>query len=655
MRPSPGPDPVAGTVEARFVVVPFLPDHQPALGISSLIGVLKRHDIRSDAIYLNIECREQIGADLYQYIACRFPSLILGETLFARALWGDAAPVWADFYERFREEVAGVMHRSGVGRTQAAVYREIREGWASLAPVLREFYEDSPKLVNGWATRVLEDTPRVVGFTSTFQQNVASLAVAKEIRRRVPAEEVRILMGGANCEGDMGAALADNFPWIDHVLSGEAEHVIFDLVRGDDRALPRYVVGPVVDDMNELPLPDFDDYFEAVAGTTLEETANLAAESSRGCWWGEKAHCTFCGLNGTTMAFRSKRPQRFAGELRELIRRYGHRHFNMADNILDMEYLRSLFPEIVGRGEDFDFVYETKANLKKDQLELMAAAGVRKIQPGIESLSTPILGLMDKGTTRLQNVQMLKWCGELRLGVIWNLLYGFPQELPDEYAAMASLMPLLYHLPPPSGVCKVRLDRFSPYWQDPERYGIRNVRHYWSFGVAYAGLDPDQWDRVAYFFEYDHADGREPLSYAGGAVEVVNEWRARYAEKVTLEILPGTDRVLDTRRGEAVERALEADEKRLLRVLDRIRTPRGALAAIGRDADDETPINSERLQELLAAFVDREWVIAEDGKFLSVVVDRAEIQRVVRRKVNMQLEWLGFGAAPASNAEHPAR
>ena len=47
-----------------------------------------------------------------------------------------------------------------------------------------------------------------LGFSSTFQQNVASLAVARAVRRRVPKERVAILFGGANCEGEMGRAVA---------------------------------------------------------------------------------------------------------------------------------------------------------------------------------------------------------------------------------------------------------------------------------------------------------------------------------------------------------------------------------------------------------------------------------------------------------------
>ena len=281
-------------------------------------------------------------------------------------------------------------------------------------------------------------TTRVVGFTSTFQQNVCSLALAKELRKRLTRDRLAIIFGGANCEGDMGKAIADNFAFVDHVVSGEGETVILELINnicfsqshGLRVLLPRYIVGESVTDLDTLPLPSFDDYFAAVQGSHWEHRANLVAESSRGCWWGMKSHCTFCGLNGNTMAFRSKHPSRMAQELRTLRAHYGRSLFVMADNIMDTKYIQNLLPELISARDRVGLFYETKANLRKEQLEIMAASGVVWIQPGIESLSTAILKLMGKGTTLLQNIQLLKWAEEFQMKVSWNILFGFPGESP---------------------------------------------------------------------------------------------------------------------------------------------------------------------------------------------------------------------------------
>src|SRR5205823_1478657 len=69
---------------------------------------------------------------------------------------------------------------------------------------------------------------RIVGFTSVFQQHMASLALAKRLKARFP--HLNILFGGANCEGPMGLATLRAFPFIDAVCVGEG-----------DTAFPAYV------------------------------------------------------------------------------------------------------------------------------------------------------------------------------------------------------------------------------------------------------------------------------------------------------------------------------------------------------------------------------------------------------------------------------
>src|SRR5688500_8531504 len=81
----------------------------------------------------------------------------------------------------------------------------------------------------------------MVGFTSMFQQNCASLAVMRELKKRRP--EVLTAIGGSNCEGEMGKELFERFPDIDYLGRGECDHTFVDLVRslrnGDsDRPTP---------------------------------------------------------------------------------------------------------------------------------------------------------------------------------------------------------------------------------------------------------------------------------------------------------------------------------------------------------------------------------------------------------------------------------
>ena len=409
--------------------------------------------------------------------------------------------------------------------------------------VAQRFRALVPSFLDGCADAIAAAAPAVVGFTTGANQTVASLALAMRLKARGAA--TKIVFGGANCQGPMGAALHRAFPCVDVVVRGEAERVFPGLVKdllaeNPIRPQPglcysdggRHVAidegaGSVPPDA--IPLPRYDEYFErldrASFGPTLRPRVTLLYESARGCWWGAKSHCTFCGISALAMPFRSKSPERVVHELLELGRRHGSRKFLIVDYILDWRYFREVLPRLRDAGHDLRLFCETKANLRKDQVRLLREAGFVSIQAGIESLSDPILKSIRKGVTAFQNIRLIKWCAELGVHLYWNVIYGLPGEPPAEYARMADVMRSLVHLEPPRLV-PLSLDRFSPYQQRPEVFGLVPAGPRRDYRFIYSGLDEATLTDLAYCFEYRHADGRDPAAYVRPLREVVEAWRA---------------------------------------------------------------------------------------------------------------------------------
>ncbi|HYW53776.1 MAG TPA: RiPP maturation radical SAM C-methyltransferase [Dongiaceae bacterium] len=370
--------------------------------------------------------------------------------------------------------------------------------------------------------RVLADRPSVVGFSTTFNQNIPSLNLAKRLKQRDPA--LAIVFGGANCDGPMGIGLHKAFPQVDYIVRGEAEYALpalLSCIRGEQEfsSVPGLVYREdgatkandappsAAVSMADVPTPDYDEYFSTLERTKLRSTLDYAitlpVESSRGCWWGEKHHCTFCGLNGSSIAFRSKAPDVFAAEILALSRHHKRTSFQPVDNILDMRYFKSLLPWLkAGReqGTDYTFFYEIKANLKKEHVQMLRDAGVHWIQPGIESLSSHVLKLMDKGITALQNIRLLKWAREYGIRISWNLLYGFPGETDEDYERMAEIVPSLTHLEAP-GMSRLFLERFSPYFDRHEEFGIEVAGPARFYELVYP-VDRELLPEIAYEFRY---------------------------------------------------------------------------------------------------------------------------------------------------------
>jgi ribosomal peptide maturation radical SAM protein 1 len=346
-------------------------------------------------------------------------------------------------------------------------------------------HEVAPDFAGQLAERIVAEGADVVGFTSTFQQNTAALAVARCLKDVDP--RVVTVLGGGNCEGPQGEALHRNFPFVDLVLRGEAELSFPQLLRalaggGSLADVPGLCWRPVgggsvANPMSSTPLPpdvlvtpDFDGYFERRSASRVAAWCEpkLVVESSRGCWWGEKHHCTFCGLNGTLMMFRSKSPGAFVDDLLALVERHRVLDVFVVDNILDMQYLHSALPRLQESGYDLRLQYEIKSNLRREQLQVMRDAGVTHVQPGIENLNSTVLRLMDKGVTGVANVRLLRDAEDVGVFPVWNYLYGFPGETDAEYEDVLDQLPALHHLAPPGGVVRLEIERFSPYFDRPE-------------------------------------------------------------------------------------------------------------------------------------------------------------------------------------------
>lgn len=596
-----------------FPIVPFADVGRPAMGVGLLIGGARQAGHGAEAIYLNIDLAGEIGLVPYQRIATSFPpNLLIGEWIFAGELFGEEIASPQDYIDDILVPYVG---------DDKDLYRAILD--------LRRMV---PAYLDRCVDEIMRRKPDVVGFSTVFHQTCACLALARRLKA-LPNPPV-IIFGGANCEGEMGLQMIRSFPWIDYVCSGESDisfpRLLDQLAAGDvEKPVPAGVLrrgaaeaparSAAIMQMDSLAYPHFDDYFDRLAASQLagQFDGHLVFETSRGCWWGAKHHCTFCGLNGDTMVFRSKSPERAFDEIVWLADRHKAKRIGCVDNILDLKYVTTLFPRLAEAGYQLDLFYEVKSNLKLDQLRLMRAGGVTQIQPGIESFSDHVLKLMDKGCTGFMNIQLMRWCAELGIEVSWNVLAGFPGETPEDYAAMARLLPSLTHLDPPCSCGMLRLDRFSPFHNRADEFGIRRMRPARAYFYVYP-LGRRELSRLAYFFDFDHEG--DPASYMQGVQAEVALWKAaRFSEAgppvLDAEFDAGGVTIRDSRPvAIKVEHRLEGLAAQLYALCDGIATVGGLAQATGQP--------TERVDAVLAG-LDRDRLVArQNERVLALAVFR---------------------------------
>jgi ribosomal peptide maturation radical SAM protein 1 len=388
----------------------------------------------------------------------------------------------------------------------------------------------------------------VVGFTSVFSQNIASFALARKIKAKMPA--VKIIMGGPNCDYPMGKVIIDRVGPIDFVFSGSAiisfvrfidcilkgdlqgvhringvlskENRVVDLSGSPDTEMTgekQYQVKPK-GDCHNLKMTsglNYDDFlkkyeqFRKISGFT--ENPILFFETSKGCWKRDRLPCAFCGLNDPELSYTSMEPDSAVESINRLIAQYSDKCmlFYCVDNIIDKKYLHEVLPRLKAPSGTM-LSYETRSTLTKEELNLCAHSGVRIIQPGIESLNTAELRLMQKGVSAFSNIIFLKNCIETGIYPIWNLLYGLPRQQDDSgFKKLLINLPLLRHLPPPSSYVPISLVRFSPYFEKAGQYGL-DLEPDLSYSILYPLAERDLFNLAYLFKNKDDAAGYMALA-----------------------------------------------------------------------------------------------------------------------------------------------
>lgn len=627
---------MTGAAPIILVNMPLAAVERPCLALGLLQSVLARAGLDSRVAYANMWFLEYAGIADHLTLEGSVPEEALVDWLFA----GAAFPDFASDHDAF---LADYFRRNPAHGQQAR----------ALEPRFRLLRQRMPLFIDWAVDKILAQRPAMVGCTSTFQQNVAALALLRRLRERAPG--IVTLMGGANCETRMGRTNHRHFDWVDYVVSGEADGFIAPLCadilkRGRDipaADLPVGVFGPahretgypatttgdlvpraVTEDMRDLPLPDFSDYFTELGNSLYAGKIDpgIPMEFSRGCWWGERSHCTFCGLNGGSMSYRQKPARQAAEEIATMAERYNSTRIEAVDNILAIDYFDEALPQLAAREDKLSLFFEVKANLKRHEVQKLADAGVRWIQPGVESLDSRVLKLIAKGTTAAHNVQLLKWCRQYGVRLSWNMLWGFPKEQDDWYAGMAEWLPALHHLQPGYPV-RLRIHRYSPYFQKPEAYGLK-LKPATPFRHVYPLAESELFDLVYCFEDANESDGGRGMAGRGAetwpglhrALRAIGEWlRAWNTPKLPMLQMRDDAGVLVVEDSRAVAMAPEyrfsGVEKRLLLAADD-----GAPETRTRERLLGEGIPAGAIDEALATLVERKLVLRLDGRLVGIAL-----------------------------------
>lgn len=461
----------------------------------------------------------------------------------------DAVHTYLDFFDVVGSAYEAISEVPELGELTfvPALYPERRE--ATIAALGADVPAHVVVAAIAHADRVAADLAGrydVVGFTTTYAQLFASLAVARRLRAHDP--HVRIVLGGGSVGWHLGAAILREYPFVDFVVQGEGEDRLLALLRQLSAGAPVEMDGVLVQgeapsvaprgrvtildsevaDLDALPDPDYDDY--AARADALAVRWTVPMEGSRGCWWDRVKRsgdpmqsCYFCALN--TSSYRHKSAERVGAEMNRLAARYRNTRFKFLDNILRARGVEALTDAMQAEGRAFGFFYEMRAQVGPAELLALRDAGLEQVQFGIEGLAAGYLKRIGKGTTPIQNLQAMRAAQELGLVSTSNLLTGFPGATAAEVAETVDVIDRFAIAYAPAFVSRFQLGIESAAYRVPERFGVTGIRSRARFGEA---LPPDVFARLPLFF-LDFDGPPDPVDWSPVEAAVAR-WQARHAE-----------------------------------------------------------------------------------------------------------------------------
>ncbi|MCK4963467.1 MAG: B12-binding domain-containing radical SAM protein [Dehalococcoidia bacterium] len=225
----------------------------------------------------------------------------------------------------------------------------------------------------------------VLGISMITSTAPRGYEIAEKFRQLNPRG--RVIIGGSHATFLPEEAAQ----YADHVVTGEGESVICDLVRYGGEKI---ISGSPVENLDDLPFPDF----SLIDGVDRSNKPMqlTPVSTSRGCPF----ECTFCSV---TAMFGRKYRYRSTESVIEEISRFKHRRIFFYDDNFDanMARTRELLEKMIERRITPNWIAQVRADIAKNEemVALMAKANCGVLCIGFESLKPEVLKSYNKKQT----------------------------------------------------------------------------------------------------------------------------------------------------------------------------------------------------------------------------------------------------------------
>lgn len=568
--------------------------------------------------------------------------------------------------EVWKQALSGINGKKKVNRPLT------RRDLSLLARHTREF------LVEEVVPSLSSESLNVIGFTLNFDQVYASLFAAKTILRHAPDKKILFLFGGSNAAYPRVAKVVGRFGLPALGVLGEGEAKLAAILRLahenenlDARRISALCAGMIpgtydlspsdpkfpsdrrglfssqLKDLREVPVPDYEEYFEKLetavlpvwmgTGMLTERTMSLPMEGTRGCF----AKCDFCNLNTSWDGFRKIEAEDIIEKVGSLLDRYPARYVFFTDNVCDT-WAEDYADFLLKNGTRIPAFMEMRAHHLEAYWTKLALSGVNNVQVGIESVAPGLLKAMSKGTQVYQNLVAQKHLCELGILSDSNLITHHPKSTLEDVRVTREIVEQIphfrnFHLSP------FVLSYESPLYRELSEEEKESLSsHQWI-------RLPKPWDK----FLIPQFEFKMPRSRLDPQVmrawDGFNRWYKRHVSKIDDDVTMTVRRDLNGRviiedkrfdREDTFE--LNEDESRIYDLCHRGPTLEFLFANSG--------LGKEKTLNILSAMIREKIVLAVEGHFIALAMRPREelIVNLLKGRSEVSRPELAVASAPSS-------
>jgi ribosomal peptide maturation radical SAM protein 1 len=592
--------------------------NRPSIQLGSLKAYVKKQfpalEIVAHHFYLQLA--ESIGYDVYKVLSER---TWIAESVYAALLYPE------DF-----ERIEKFFHKQSSKKSEISKLKFDR--------LVQKVEDTSQNFISETSWKNFD----VAGFSVCLCQLSSSLYFLREIKIKSP--EIVTVAGGSLIPASSSKAMLEHFPQIDVIIAGEGEIPLVNLVEHLRKTnsltkLPA-IAGVIVrqsdpqticfsqtHSLSELPEPDYQEYFDMLKKFVPEKRffPILPAEISRGCWWRSgkssegKTGCAFCNLNLQWRGYRTKKIDQVVAEIDSMTSRYGLLSIAFVDNVIPPKQTVPIFKSLSSLKKDFHLFCELKASVNEHELRFLRLAGLDEVQVGIEALSTRLLKKMNKGTTTIQNIEIMKHCEALSIKNISNLLICFPgsdeKDVAQTLEAISFLQPFR-----PLKIVFFWLGLASPVYKNYKAFGIKAVFNHPNYRVLFPQKIVDNIDFIIQDYRSDKARQRNLWR---PVIDAVSAWKNTYEK---LHEKASADPILSYRDGREFmiirQRRINGDPQnhRLSGTSRAIYLFCNHARSFDEIIEKFSTFNEADLLTFLKMMTSKKLMFEENGKFLSLAV-----------------------------------